>query len=111
AFYATLSLAPLMLIVVSMAAFVFGQAMARDEIMLQANNFLGSEGARALSDMLASANHPKAGVLASLAGLLVLLYGASGVFGELRSALNKLWDAHPQSSAGFLGWVKDNIFS
>ncbi len=52
---------------------------------------------------------PASGMLASIIGLITLLFGASGVFGELRSALNRIWDVKPESAGGLTGLVKQAI--
>jgi membrane protein len=111
AYYSMLSLAPLLIFIMSIAALAFGKSSAQGQIIGQAQNFLGNEGAQVLQGMLYNAQKPASGILASAIGFVVLLYGASNVFSELRSALNKLWDAHPQSPSGVWGWLKSNLFS
>jgi hypothetical protein len=61
--------------------------------------------------MIEQAKSPARGAFASLFGVITLLFGASGVFGELRSALNKMWDVDTQGEDGLLGIVKQRFFS
>src|SRR4030095_16848606 len=112
AFYGVLSLAPLVILVVGICALVFGTAGAQAQLLEQFRAMVGDEGARAIEAVLTSAQKPATGVLASIFGLITLLLGASGVFIELRAALNKLWDAESASVAsGIWSFVKDRFLS
>jgi membrane protein len=93
AFYALFSLAPLLLIVISVAGLFFGEAAARGEIMEQLQGLLGVEGARAAEALLRSVNRPTEGVIATVAGVGALLVGATGVFAELQYDLDRIWRA------------------
>ena len=85
AFYSILSLAPLVILVVGICALVFGTAGAQAQILEQFRAMVGDDGARAIETVLNSAQKPASGVLASLIGIVTLLFGASGVFVELRA--------------------------
>lgn len=90
-FYALLSLAPLIILVVAIASFLFGRSGAQEAIVRQFAAVLGVDGARAVAAVIEHGKNP-AGVVASVLGSLTLLVGASGVFGELQTALNRIWD-------------------
>uniref|UniRef100_Q01ZF1 Putative ribonuclease BN n=1 Tax=Solibacter usitatus (strain Ellin6076) TaxID=234267 RepID=Q01ZF1_SOLUE len=112
AFYSLVSLAPLVILLVGICALVFGAAGAQAQLLEQFRGMVGDEGARAIRTVLTSAQKPATGVLASLFGLITLLLGASGVFIELRAALNKLWDAESGSIAsGIWSFIKDRFLS
>ena len=112
AFYGVLSLAPLVILVVGICALVFGTAGAQAQLLEQFRAMVGDEGALAIEAVLKSAQKPTTGVLASVFGLITLLLGASGVFIELRAALNKLWDAESSSVAsGIWSFIKDRFLS
>ena len=112
AFYGVLSLAPLVILVVGICALAFGTAGAQAQLLEQFRAMVGGEGAHAIEAVLTSAQKPATGVLASVVGLMTLLLGASGVFIELRAALNKLWDAESASVAsGIWSFVKDRFLS
>ena len=104
AYYTVFSIAPLLLIVIAVAGLVFGQEAARGEIMGQLSGLLGTDSARAVEDLLESVNNPEAGVLATLLGIVVLLIGATTVFAELQSALDRIWRA-PERPAGSGLWA------
>ena len=61
--------------------------------------------------MIEHAQKPASGAFASIVGVITLLFGASGVFGELRSALNKMWDVKPAGEGGVWGTLKERFFS
>ena len=103
AYYAVFSLAPLLVISLAVASFVFGEAAAHNQLHGQLQNFLGDQGAEAVESLLASAHTPETGTLATILGITALLFGASGVFGELQDSLNTIWEVKPKSR-GLWGW-------
>jgi membrane protein len=111
AFYTILSMAPLVILTISIVAFVFGHSRAQSELLGQVDSMIGSQGAEAVKGMIEHAQKPAAGVFASIVAVITLLFGASGAFGALRSALNKMWDVEPKSEGGFWAKIKQNVFS
>lgn len=95
AYYTTLSLAPLLLVIIAVAGVVFGDEAARGELVGQIGALTGTESADAIEELLAHARRPAAGVVASAIGLVMLLAGATGVVGELENALNTIWRVTP----------------
>jgi membrane protein len=93
AFYTMFSIAPLLLIVTSIAGFVFGEATARGEIFVQMQELLGAPGASAVEGLLESARRPAGSVLAAVFGIVFLYIGATSVFAELQDALDRIWRA------------------
>lgn len=91
AYYTLFSIAPLVLIAVSVAGLVFGEAAARGEVFEQLAGLLGGESALAIEAMLRSLDRPGAGVLGTLIGVLTLLIGATTVFAELQAAMDRIW--------------------
>ena len=89
--YTLFSLVPLLIIVVAVAGMVFGQAAAQGEIVGQLRDALGQGGAVADEGLLAAAREPAKGVIATLVGVVMLLIGATAVFAELQSALDRIW--------------------
>jgi membrane protein len=92
-YYTLFSIAPLLLIVISVAGFFFGDAAARGELMGQLQGLLGTDGARAVEALLKSVNKPTEGLIATVAGIAALLLGATGVFAELQNDLDRIWRA------------------
>ncbi len=101
AYYTLFSLAPLLLIAIAVAGAVYGEEAARGELARQLQGLVGQEGAEAMQSMMVKASRPgSGGVVASVVGFLLLLLGASGVFGQLQLALNTIWGATPTPATG-----------
>jgi membrane protein len=95
AFYATTSLAPILLIVVAIAGLVFGRDAAQNAIVGQLSALMGQSSAEMLQSAIKSGSGKSAGTIASIIGAVALLVTASGVFGEMQSALNIIWKVKP----------------
>jgi membrane protein len=102
AYYTLFSIAPLLLIVISVAGLVFGQAAARGEILEQLAQLVGSDSACTIESLLQSLNKPGSGVIGTLVGLGVLVIGATSVFAELQDAMDRIWRAPPRPAGGGL---------
>jgi membrane protein len=112
AFYSALSLAPLLVIIVAVLGLAFGAEAARGEIASEFRRMLGAQGADTVQMLLASAHKDQSGsILATIIGFLVLLLGASGVFGELQGTLDTIWEVQPRPGRGLRGILKDRFFS
>ena len=111
AFYSVLSVAPLLLIAIAIAGLVFGEEAARGEIVAQIRGMVGEEGAVAIQEMLAHARKPGAGILATVFGIATLLFGASGVFGQLQDSLNTIWEVRPKPGGGVWGFIRSRFLS
>jgi membrane protein len=92
AFYSVLSLAPLVVISLAVVGLFFDAHTATDRFLGQMQSVVGAEGAKAIQAMLQSANEPKTGTIAAVLGIITLLFGASGVFGQLQEAMDAIWD-------------------
>ncbi|PWU07719.1 MAG: ribonuclease BN [Terriglobia bacterium] len=110
-FYTMMSLAPLLVVAIGIAALVFGRQAVEGQIVWQIQDLVGEQGARAIQSMLAAASKPGAGSVATVIGFLILLFGASGVFGELRDSLNMVWGIQGNEGSGVLGLIKYRFFS
>ena len=112
AYYTMFSIAPLLLIVISVAGLFFGEEAARGEILDQLEGLMGVDGARAVQSLLASVNHPQAGILATLFGLGALVVGATTVIGELQNSLDRIWRAPQRDNhAGVFKWFHSRLMS
>src|SRR5919202_707560 len=96
AYYTIFSIAPLLIIAIAIAGAVFGEEAARGEIVGQIQGLVGKPGAEFIETAINNANKPGSnGGLASLIGIGVRLFGASGVFAQLQDALNTIWEVQP----------------
>jgi membrane protein len=111
AFYTILSLSPLVIFVVALAGLIFSRSTAQAHILSQVQGMIGPVGGKAVESMLANSQKPTAGIIGTIVGLLSLLFGASGVFTELRSALNLIWEVKPEETSGILGLIRERFFS
>jgi membrane protein len=111
AYYTIFSLAPLLLIVIAISGLVFGHDAAQNKIFEQLHSVLGANTAAGVQDMVKNAAKPKSGTIATILGIVTLLLGASGVFGQLKDALNTIWDVKPKEGGGIMGMVKDRFLS
>jgi membrane protein len=93
AYYTLFSIAPLLLIVIAVAGVFFGPEAARGEIFEQLHGLIGEEGAIAVQGLLESASQPGRGTIATIVGVVTLLIGATTVFAELQSDLDRVWRA------------------
>lgn len=111
AYYSAFSLAPLLLIVLSIAGAFFGDEAVRGMLYDEIHRDLGRSGAEVLEDMVAHARDPQQSLVMSLVGLAVLLFGAAGLFGQLQSALNRIWHVPPRESFGMGHFIKSHFLS
>jgi len=106
AFYTMLSMAPLLVVCIGIAGAIFGPEAAQDRIAWQIQNVVGYEGGQAIQALLKHADKPSEGIIAAVVGFFMLLFGASGVFWELRDSLNLVWGVKGPNSSGLMGMVK-----
>ncbi len=115
AFYTLLSITPLLLVAVSIVGLVFGRAAAESDLVYQIQGLVGPPGAKAAQALLEGAKNTTHGVLATVFGLITLLFGASGVIIELRDALNTIWEVPTRELSGkmqrIMSFIKERLFS
>jgi len=111
AYYTIFSLAPLLLLATGIAGLLLGQEAVHGELTKQLTTLLGKEGAKAINDLIANASKPSSGVIATISGIVALLIGATGVFGELKSSLNQIWEVKVPPSSGVMGFLKERLLS
>lgn len=111
AFYTLFSIAPLLLIVISVAGLVFGEQAARGELMDQLAVLVGRDGARTLEDLLAQVNQPEAGRWGAISGVALMLVGATTVFAQLQQALDRIWHAPAVPVAGVWRLLRARLLS
>jgi membrane protein len=114
AFYSLLSLAPLMLVLISIVGLVLGHSAAQKQVVEEVQSLMGPAAGNAMAAFVKGSDHTSQGVLATIFGLVTLLFSASGVVIELRSALNYIWEVPEPQTSGFgmiKSFIKERLFS
>lgn len=101
-YYTIFALAPLLVIAVAVAGMVYGDAAVRGEIVAQIQDEVGQEAAVVIQDLITNASQSETGPIATVAGTALLLVAASGLFSQLRRALNMIWGLRPAPQTGIL---------
>ncbi len=111
AYYTVFSMAPLLIIAIAVAAIFFGEQAARHEMLEQLRALLGDQGANAVEMMLTNAQKPKQGTIASVLSVATLVIGATGVFNELESDLNRIWKVRGPEVSGIWHLLRARLLS
>jgi membrane protein len=112
AYYTIFSLAPLILVLLAVFGFVYGSnEQARDKIMDQLRYLIDPSGLKVIQDIANTTANSKAGILATVIGILLGLFGASGIFGQLQDALNTIWSVKPKPGQGIWSFVRARFLS
>ncbi len=111
AYYAIFSLAPLVILVLSLVSMAFKRDYARERLIAQVADLLGQQGADTVEAILANTSSGDAGIWAAAIGFIALLVGASGVFGELQDSLNQIWEIPEKQGRRWTDVLKDRFLS
>jgi membrane protein len=112
AFYTILSLAPLLVIITAIVGWAFNdQDLASNQLQEQMRGLAGDAGAEVAKTTVENAKEPKSGILATIISVATLLFGASGVFGELQSALDTVWGVKPKPGRGIWATIRTRFLS
>ncbi|MEA3213105.1 MAG: rane protein [Chthoniobacter sp.] len=111
AYYSIFSVAPLLIIAIGLAGWFFGADAVRGELDQQLRGMVGREAAQAVQSMVQSASKPSESLTATLMGLFILLVGASGVFGQLKDALNTIWEVKPRAGISLWPFLRERLLS
>ncbi len=111
-YYTVFSIAPLLIIVIAVAGFVWGRDAVQGEIIQQLSGLIGTEGAAGIQALIESANKPAKGIVATIISVGVLIIGATTVFAELQSAMDRVWDVPPaQKASGIWATLRARLLS
>ena len=112
AYYTLFSLAPLLLLVISVAGVVFGAEAARGQVVAQLSGLIGEDGATAIQGLLKSASHPAASAMAGIISVVTLIIGATTIFAELQSDLDRIWRVPEKAKpSGIRGLLRTRLLS
>lgn len=110
-YYTIFSIGPLLLIAVAMAGVFYGQEAAQGRISEELSKVFGTQMAKAMEQMIEAAARPASGTVATILGVVTLLIGASGVFSQLKDAMNTIWNVEPENESGIKGFVLQRFLS
>jgi len=111
AYYSIFSIAPLLVIAISVAGLVLGEEAVRGQLDDQLKSYVGAQAAESVQSMVQSASKPSEGWTGAVVGFVTLLLGASGVFGQLKDALNTIWEVKPRAGAAIMGFVRERLLN
>ena len=109
AYYTLFSMAPLLMLIIAIVGLVLGRAAAQGELVGHIAGVIGPDGARTVEGMIANVSTPRSGVIASVVSVLTILFGASGVFGQLRTSLNEIWKVTVTEGRGVRGAARQRL--
>jgi membrane protein len=111
AYYTAFSIAPLLIISIAIASAIFSEEAVRGQLDNQIQGVVGAQAADAVQEMIANSSRDTTGIIASIIGVVTLLLGAAGLFGQLQDALNTVWGVPPRANHGILETIKDRFIS
>jgi membrane protein len=115
AFYALLSLAPVIIVAVAVAAVVYGQQAAQGRLALEIEGIAGPYVARTIQEVIKGADQPRSGAIATLLGVATLVFGATSMFVELHDAMNTIWGVplpfDRSHAATIIRLIRDRFYS
>lgn len=110
-YYAIFSLAPLLVISVAVAGFVFGEAAVQQELASQIEGVVGAEAAVVIQNLIGNVSRSSGGVIATIASTGLMFFGASGVFNQLKNGLNLVWGIESDPDEGVAGVIRDRLLA
>ena len=111
AFYTLFSMAPILILAIAGAGYLFGTAAAQGEIVTQVGALVGPNGSRAIQALLAGARDPGSGLAAALIAAVLLLVGAASVFVELKASLDEIWGIEPPKGRAVVAFLRARLHS
>jgi len=111
AYYTAFSMAPLLLAAIAVTGMIFKGDAAAARIYDELRSALGPTVAEAIHELVEAARKPATGIWATVLAFLLALFGASGVFGELKDSLNIIWKLEPPAGSGIWRWVRNRFLS
>lgn len=106
AYYTIFSVAPLLVLVIAIAGLALGRSAAQGEIVARVHAEAGANIAQMVEGMITQLASPKSGIVATATSLFTIAFGASGVFGQLQTALNQIWSAPPRHDSGWRNMLR-----
>lgn len=110
-YYAAFSIGPMLIIIIAIAGFLFGEDAIRGQIFREMNSLMGNDGAVLLETIIKGASNTSTGIIATIISVLFLFIGSVGVFIELQESLNIIWGVEQKPGRGIRGFIKNRLNS
>ena len=111
AYYTLFSLAPLLLLLISLAGIFLGKDASQGKIFAEINGLVGAESARSIQDMIKHLQTSGKSTISVIIGIITLVIGATTVFGEIQESINLIWQVKPKPKVAWIKLVKDRLLS
>ncbi|HEY0046902.1 MAG TPA: YhjD/YihY/BrkB family envelope integrity protein, partial [Flavobacterium sp.] len=111
AYYTIFSLAPLLLLLISLVGIFFGREAVKGQLFYEINGMLGNEAAAQVQEMVKNMELSNSGTLAVTIGALTLIIGATSVFADIQDSINIIWRVKAKPKRGWLKLIKDRLLS
>ena len=111
AYYTIFAIAPLLLIVVSLAGFIYGQEAAQGKIFAELNKFVGADAANQIQETIQNISHSQQSTFAIIIGIITLFVGTTGVFVEIQDSINQIWRVKAKPKTGWIKLITNRILS
>ena len=109
--YTILSLAPLVVITMKVVTMTMREEAATGQVQRQLGQLTGPQVAEGIGEIIKSQKSQDSGFIAATVSFVILLFSASGVFGELQNSMNTIWEVKPKPNLGWVDWAKKRFFS
>jgi len=110
-YYTLFSLAPLLLLIISLAGVIFGQTASEGRIFDEINGLIGAEAATQVQQIIRNLQLSGKSTLSAIIGAITLVIGATTVFGEIQDSINMIWRVKAKPKRGWLKMLKDRLLS
>ncbi|MEO9004136.1 MAG: YihY/virulence factor BrkB family protein [Ginsengibacter sp.] len=111
AYYTVFSMAPLLIIIISLSGIFLGQDAAEGKVYEQLTSFVGSNTASQLQEMIKNASLSGKSKIAVIIGVITLIIGATTVFSQIQDSINSIWGLKPKPKKGWLKFLKNRFLS
>ncbi len=110
-FYTIFSIAPMLIVTISVGSLIFGRDAIQGHLFGQINSLVGDQAAAEIQDMLKHTSLHKDNMLATIVGLVVFFIGATGIFVEIQSTINRIWGLKARPQKGFIKYLVNRVLS
>ena len=110
-YYTVFALGPLLIIIISLSAIVYGKQVVEGKIVEQLSGLIGTDPATQIQNILSNAQHSHASTLGAIIGFIILFIGATGVFTEIQSSINFIWSVRAKPKKGWLKYLLNRLLS